>query len=418
MKQIKKIEATTTALDTVRVAAYARVSKDSERLSNSFENQVEHYEQLIRNTPGWEYAGVFADFAITGTTTTRREGFNNLINLARAGGVDVILTKSVSRFARNTVDLLETIRELKALGVEVQFERENISTLSMEGELLVTLLASFAQAESEQISQNAKWGIKQAALSGRAHSRQPYGYRFERGQLTVVEEEAEVIRLLFANYLAGISPEATAQQLNVQGLRSRNGGKFTGKTLRPMLESEVYAGDVLVQKLYRPVIGNTKTVPNTGMLDQILLEEHHEPIIDRETYGRVQAELARRRASGGRALTPTGGTNALTHHIICGVCGRKYHRRTKRRASGSVRKFWWCQTATKGLGNPCRARQLDEGQLKAMVLDACGMESWSDEQILALLDRIEINSQVAKVSLTNCTHLHYSTHTWTREDAR
>ena len=224
--EIRKLPPRPAPTKRLRVAAYVRVSRESERLAHSFSAQVSYYNQLISSTPGWEYAGVYSDYAASGTSTTRRDEFKDMTTTALAGGIDIILTKSISRFARNTVDLLETVRELSSAGVSVRFKREHLDTATSEGEILLTLLASFAQAESESISANAKWGIRKKYADGALHSRQPYGYHYTNGHLSIIEEEAVIVRRVFDEFLAGISPEKTVDALNAEGLRSRGGGMF------------------------------------------------------------------------------------------------------------------------------------------------------------------------------------------------
>ncbi|MBM7824674.1 DNA invertase Pin-like site-specific DNA recombinase [Arcanobacterium pluranimalium] len=263
-----------------KVAAYARVSTEQERQLSSIAAQVSHYSRLIQTTPGWDYAGVFIDEGITGTSTKNRDGFNNLMTAAREGHIDLILTKSISRFARNTLDLLEAVRELKSLGVAVRFERENIDTATADGELLLTLLASFAQEESRSTSINVKWGIRKKYAHGGLHSRQPYGYRYHNGELHIVEHEAAVVKRVFDGYLAGVSPEAIATQLNAEGVQSRRGEKFHSGWLRAMLENETYTGSVILQKQYRATIADAYCQTNTGQLPRYLVTDSHPAIID------------------------------------------------------------------------------------------------------------------------------------------
>ena len=371
-----------------RVAAYVRVSRESERLTHSFSAQVSYYNQLISNTPGWEYAGVYSDYATSGTSTTRRDEFNDMITTALNGGIDIILTKSISRFARNTVDLLETVRKLSNAGVSVRFEREHLDTATAEGEILLTLLASFAQAESESISQNAKWGIRKKYADGGLHSRQPYGYHYTNGHLDIIEEEAMIVRRVFNEFLEGISPEKTVNAMNAEGLRSRGGGLFRASVTRDWLENETYMGDAICQKYYRPRVGKSTSSLNTGQLTKYLVEDSHPPIIERGIFEAVQAELARRRATGGRGLTPTGGTGALTHRITCTVCGKHYQRRTRKQARGEY-KYWWCETATKGHGNPCGSHQLREDKLHTIICNAAGMSEWNNTAVIEQVARIE-----------------------------
>ncbi|XCB30415.1 recombinase family protein [Arcanobacterium hippocoleae] len=372
----------------LRVAAYVRVSRESERLTHSFSAQVSYYNQLISSTPGWEYAGVYSDYATSGTSTTRRDEFKDMITTALNGGIDIILTKSISRFARNTVDLLETVRELSAAGVSVRFEREHLDTATAEGEILLTLLASFAQAESESISANAKWGIRKKYADGHLHSRHPYGYHYHHGHLDIIEEEAVIVRRVFDEFLKGISPEKTVDTLNAEGLRSRGGGKFRASVTRQWLENETYTGDAICQKHYRAHVGKSTSSPNTGQLTKYLVEDSHPAIIDRATFDAVQTELAKRRASGGRGLTPTGGTGALTHRITCTQCGKHYQRRTRKQAHGEY-KYWWCETATKGRGNPCKAHQLREEKIRAIICTALDLADWDDKTVIEQVERIE-----------------------------
>ncbi|KMY23619.1 recombinase [Actinobaculum suis] len=373
----------------LKIAAYARVSTEHERQLSSIAAQVSYYSRLIQSTPGWDYAGVFIDEGITGTSTKHRDGFNDLMDTARAGGIDVILTKSISRLARNTVDLLDTVRELKALGVAVRFEREQIDTATADGELLLTLLASFAQEESRSTSKNVKWGIRKKYADGAMHSRQPYGYQYINGDLVILEAEAVIVRRVFTQFLEGVSPEATAAQLNTEGIKPRRGAKFHGQTIRKWLENETYTGDAILQKYYRPGVADTNTQPNTGQLPRYLVDESHPPIIDRVTFDAVQQELARRRRLG-RAATPTGGTNAFTSRIQCQTCGKNYQRRT-RKLRHSTYKFWWCETATKGKGNPCQAPQIRETRLIQMCCQVLGFEDWDDDAALTSLAKIVVN---------------------------
>ena len=379
--EIRKLPPRPAPTKRLRVAAYVRVSRESERLAHSFSAQVSYYNQLISSTPGWEYAGVYSDYAASGTSTTRRDEFKDMTTTVLAGGIDIILTKSISRFARNTVDLLETVRELTSAGVSVRFKREHLDTATSEGEILLTLLASFAQAESESISANAKWGIRKKYADGALHSRQPYGYHYTNGHLSIIEEEAVIVRRVFDEFLAGISPEKTVDALNAEGLRSRGGGMFRASVTRDWLENETYAGDAICQKYYRSHVGKSTSTINTGQLTKYLVEDSHPAIITREVFDAVQTELARRRATGGRGLTPTGGTGALTHRITCTQCGKHYQRRTRKQAHGEY-KYWWCETATKGKGNPCSSHQLREPKLRAIICSALGQDDWDDEAVI------------------------------------
>lgn len=386
-RTVTKVPHFTPTIRANQVAAYVRVSRESERLTHSFSAQVSYYNQLITSTPGWEYAGVYSDYATSGTSTSRRDEFKQMVSDALTGSIDIILTKSISRFARNTVDLLQTVRELKTAGVSVRFEREHIDTASAEGEVLLTLLASFAQAESESISANAKWGIRKKYKDGVLHSRQPYGYHYNHGRLDIVEEEAVIVRRVFAEFLEGISPEKTCERMNAEGLRSRGGGKFRASVTRDWLENPTYIGIAVLQQCYRPHVGKSNTSINQGELTKYIVEDSHPAIIEREVFDAVQAELAHRRAAPFLARTPGRGS-ALTGLITCTQCGRHYNRRTKTRKTGAY-KYWWCETSTRGKGNPCKAHQLHEDKLHAITMNLLGLENWNNEQIISLVDRIE-----------------------------
>lgn len=370
-----------------KVAAYARISMETERSPKSLSLQISYYSDLIQSTPGWEYAGVFYDSGISGTTT-RRAGFQEMLQKSRTGHIDLILTKSISRFARNTVDLLTTCRELKRIGVEVRFEKENISTFSADGELMLTLLASFAQAESEQNSQNVKWAIRRNYARGNTNSHWIYGYDWDGYRFTINESEAKIVKEVFDAYLAGISPEAMACRLNQQGIRSRGGGRFYGSVLRRWLENERYAGNQMMQKTYTTRIGSSLQARNTGELPKYWVEHCLPAIIPADTFNAVQAEIARRREVGW-ARTPGGRFGPLTHLIHCSECGKHYHRRTKRKKSGSTYKYWWCETATKGNGNPCKAKQLREETIMRIISTVFGKEKLDSEDIITGIDHID-----------------------------
>ena len=280
------------------------------------------------------------------------------------------------------------MRELKALGVAVRFECEQIDTATAGGEFLLTLLASFAQEESRSMSKNVKWGIRKKYADGAMHSRQSYGYQYVDSDLQIIEAEAKNIRRILAEFLDGISPEATAARLNAEGVTPRRGAKFRGKTIRKWLENEIYTGRVILQKYYRPKVAESNCHTNTDELPRYLVEESHPLIIDQATFDAVQAELARRRHLGRGATTPSGGTTGLTSRIESSVCGRFYHRRTKKRRA-STYKFWWCETATKG--NPCRAPQIRENHLTRVCTRVLGLHDWDDEHALTHLTKIVVN---------------------------
>ncbi|CAB0674243.1 recombinase family protein [Corynebacterium diphtheriae bv. mitis] len=386
----------------LRVAAYARVSTEHERQLSSIAAQVSYYSHLIQSTPGWDYVGVFIDEGITGTSTKHRDGFKHLMDTARAGGIDVILTKSISRLARNTVDLLATVRELKALGVAVRFEREQIDTATADGELLLTLLASFAQEESRSLSHNVKWAIRNRYKNGGTNSFVVYGYHWADGKFAIIDEEAEIVRLLFSNFLKGISPEKTAAILNEQGVRSRGGGRFYGSVFRRMLENERYKGCQMLQKMYRPTIQAPTRCLNDGELPRYWVDQALPPIIDEVMFDAVQAEIAYRREAG-PAATPSKNTGVFTGRIYCRACGKNYQRKTRTYKSGTSYKFWRCWSACTGNGNPCSGHNLRETLIERACADVLGTQSFDPVSVAEQIVMIEAFPHQLTFHLTDGT---------------
>ena len=230
-----------------KVAAYCRVSSGKDEMLHSLSAQVSYYSKLIQSHNDWQYAGVYADEAKTGTKTNRPQ-FQKLLEDCRNGKIDLVLTKSISRFARNTVTMLETVRELKSLGVEVFFERENISSLSGDGELMLTILSSFAQEESKSVSDNCKWRLRDKMKRGQLHSINIYGYRLVGGKLIIEPTEAEVVKMIFADYLDGMGLQAIANKLNKNNVPTTLGGQWSKSTISKMLSCEKYVGNLLLQK--------------------------------------------------------------------------------------------------------------------------------------------------------------------------
>ena len=241
-----------------RVAAYARISMESERMHHSLSAQISYYNALIQKKPEWEFAGVYADDGISGTGIAKRTEFQRMLADCEAGKINIILTKSIQRFARNTVDLLETVRHLKDIGVEVRFEKENINSMSGDGELMLSILASFAQEESRSISENVKWGTKKRFEQGIPNGHfQIYGYRWEGDHLVVEPEEAKIVKLIFDNFMNGLSAESTEKQLEEMGVKSYKGVHFSNSSIRQILSNVTYTGNLLFQKEY-------VSDPNTG----------------------------------------------------------------------------------------------------------------------------------------------------------
>jgi site-specific DNA recombinase len=247
---VERIIRTITPLATVpykknRVAAYARVSSDKEAMLHSLSAQVSYYSDYIQQHSEWEYAGVYADEAMTGTRDSRPD-FQRMLNDCRDGLIDMVITKSISRFARNTVTMLETLRELRQLEVDVYFEKENIHSISGDGEFMLTILASYAQAESLSVSENCKWRIRKRFQAGEiVNLRFMYGYNIKKGEITVDHKEAEIVRMIFADYISGIGCDRIASKLNQLGLRTVLNNSWYGKRVADIIKNEKYTGNAL-----------------------------------------------------------------------------------------------------------------------------------------------------------------------------
>lgn len=375
-KTIKKVVLPPKLERKKRVAAYARVSSGKDAMLHSLSSQVAYYSSLIQKHGDWEYAGVYADEAMTGTMESRDE-FQRLLADCRVGRIDLILTKSISRFARNTVILLETVRELKLLEVDVFFEEQNIHTMSAEGELMITILASYAQEESLSASENQKWRIKRNFEEGKPWDCTLLGYRAKNGVFEIVPEEAETVRLVFKWYLEGLGRQAIANQLNELGIPTRFEKSWHQDTIRKMLRNEKYAGDLLLQKTFRTDHLTKQTRTNHGELPMYHVQDAHEPIIDRETFDAVQRELVRRAES---VQVKPGSATAFTGKIRCGICGKNYRRKTTH--TGIV---WVCATYNTKGKKYCASKQIPEETLKTLTTEMLDCDSF-DEGIFA--DRI------------------------------
>lgn len=334
------------------VAAYCRVSTDEEEQESSYEAQVSYYTDKIRKNPEWSMVGIFADEGISGTQAQKRPEFLRMINLCRKKKIDLILTKSVSRFARNTVDTLKYVRELKNFGIGVIFEKENIDTLLVENEMLLTIMSCFAQAESESISKNVSWGIRQSFKNGNVPMRYSMllGYtKGEDGKPQIVPEEAETVKEIYRRYLDGFSYKQIADFLNERKIYTKFGNKpWSSGNIKNILQNEKYTGDALLQKTYITDCISKKSRKNNGELPMYLVQNHHKAIISHADFNKVQEEIARRNSKRAIAekLTKTENSKysakfALTELLICGECGTHY-RRVTWTAKGFKEIKWRC----------------------------------------------------------------------------
>lgn len=319
----------------LKVAAYCRVSTDQEDQLHSFDAQVEYYTRYIKEHPNYELAGIYADEGISGTNTKKREQFKRMISDCESGKIDMVITKSISRFARNTQDCLQYSRKLKNLGIGILFEKEHISTLDSSGELLFTILSSLAQDESRNISENCKWGIRSKFKNGEMHinTHKFLGYDKVDGQLVINDREAKIVRRIYQEFLWGRSPREIAKGLEDEGVVGCMGAhKWYPSTVVNILKNEKHMGDALLQKSYTADFLTKKQVKNHGEVTQVYVKDSHKGIIDKETWKAVQLEFSRREAfvqehglSGygyGRECNP------FTSRIFCGECGSSYTRHT------------------------------------------------------------------------------------------
>ncbi len=336
----------------LKVAAYCRVSTDQEEQESSYEAQIGYYTEKINSNSEWQMAGIFADEGITGTQTKKRPEFLKMIRLCRQGKIDMILTKSLSRFARNTVDSLKYIRDLKALGIAVIFEKENINTLETDTEMMLTIMSCFAQAESESISKNVSWGIRQSFKNGNVPMQYARLLGYRKGdddKPEIVPEEAEIVKEIYRLYLEGMSLNMIVDRLNEKGLTTKgSNAPYRKEVIQRILTNEKYTGDALLQKTYVTDCITKKTRKNNGELPMYLVKNHHEPIISRSDFNRVQEEMARRSAKRSIAdkLTKTeqgkySAKYALSELLICGECGSHY-RRVTWTAKGFKEIKWRC----------------------------------------------------------------------------
>lgn len=353
-----------------RVAAYARVSTEKDEQFTSYEAQIDYYTNYIKGRPDWTFVSVYSDEGKTGCNTSRREGFKRMVDDALDGKIDLIVTKSVSRFARNTVDSLTTIRKLKEKGVEVYFEKENIWTFDGKGELMLTIMSSLAQEESRSISENCAWGQRKRFADGKVSV--PFG-RFlgydkgPDGNLVVNEKQAVIVRRIYAEFLQGFTPYAIARRLTEEGIPTPGGKeKWNGSVIRSILTNEKYKGDALLQKVFTEDFMTKKKIKNTGQVPQYYVEGNHEAIVSAETFDLVQEQIASRKPGNNRYV----GVHVFSGMVYCGDCGSRYGSKVWHANDKYRRIIWQCNR--KYAGTICKPPHLTDAQLEDIVLLAMG----------------------------------------------
>lgn len=359
-----------------RVSAYCRVSTDEDQQLNSFQAQRQYFLNLINSNPEYELVEIYADEGISGTNTKKREQFNKMIDDCKAGKIDIILSKSISRFARNTLDCLNYIRLLKELGIAIIFEKENINTLDSNGELLITLMSSLAQEESLSISKASTWGIRRRFEQGKValnHTRF-LGYdKDEQGNLIINEKQAKIVRRIYKEFLNGKGTSHIARELEQDKIKNWEGKvKWYESTIRSILQNEKYKGDALLQKTYTVDFLSKTRVVNNGEVPKYYVEESHPAIIEPETWEAVQLEMKRRKIFCEEHNIKNLDTKIpFSGKIICGTCGAYYKRRTWMSPDGkSKRKIWSCSNRYKVKGiKGCESKHVDEEVLKRAFME-------------------------------------------------
>lgn len=377
-----------------RVAAYARVSVESARMQHSLSAQVSYYSSLIQKNPAWKYAGVYADYGISGTKIAKRKEFQRMLADAEAGNIDIILTKSIQRFARNTVDLLNTVRHLKEIGVEVWFEKENIRSMSGDGELMLTILASFAQEESRSISDNIKWRFQKKYEKGIPHANFfIYGYRWKDGELVIQKEEAAIVRKVFYSYLAGKTRRAIHRELANTGVHTMYGNLFQDSTIKQMLQNPAYKGTLVIQKTFVIDPITKHQVINRGEKNKYVVENHHEAIIDADTFNQVQEEMARRKEAGkqhGGYARNYLNTSCFTGIIKCGICGKSYIHNI-RKYKGKPSEYWSCLSNKEKAEKRCGAYgAIPQPALERACTSVLGMATFDEDEFLQRVEKIGV----------------------------
>ena len=367
-----------------KVAAYARVSTDHEEQQSSYEAQVDYYTHYIQSREDWEFVDVYADEGITGCNTKNRDGLNRMVQDALSGRIDLIITKSVSRFARNTVDSLTTIRRLKEHGTECYFEKENIWTFDGKGELLLTIMSSLAQEESRSISETCTWGQRKRFADGKVTV--PFGRflgydRGEDGNLVVNPEQAKLVRRIYGLFLTGMSPTLIARTLTTEGIPTPSGKeKWYATSIKSILTNEKYKGDALLQKSYTTDFLTKKTKKNEGEIPQYYVKGNHEAIIDEKTFALVQTKMAARTKGQNRISS----VSIFSSKVKCGDCGSWYGSKVWHSTDKYRRVIWQCNH--KFDGEKCTTPTLTEDEMKRLFLQAANIAITEREELISVFE--------------------------------
>ncbi len=374
-----------TELKRLRVCAYARVSSGKDAMLHSLSAQVSYYQKFIASHIDWTFCGIYADEAFTGTKEVRPQ-FQKMLEECRKGNIDLVVTKSISRFARNTITLLQTVRELKAMGVDVYFEEQNIHTLSADGELMLSILASYAQEESLSASENQKWRIRKSFEAGQITAAFPklYGYRVVKGKITIDEEQAPLIREIFSQYANGASLAEIAHWLTANNVPCIVRGEWSSKKVKLILSNEKYSGNALLQKTFRNNHLDKRKIVNRGHLPQFYVEDTHPAIVDMVTYQIVKERL--QEASDYFTPTTPQSESPFSKKMFCGYCGGYV-----KRAKNNARTVWNCHLYLEGGNTGCKdAKQIRNDYLEQCCCEVFGWESFDSEFIRKNVVKIKV----------------------------
>ena len=368
-----------------RAVGYCRVSVEKENSLHSLSAQISRYSAYIQQQPDWLYCGVYADKAMTGTSESRPE-FQKMLTACRNGKIDIIITKSISRFARNTVTLLETVRELKSLGIDVYFEEQNIHSLSADGELMLSILGSFAQAESKSASDNMKWRAKRSFENGELFNlRFMFGYNISRDGISVNTFEAEIVRGIFQMVIDGKSLSGIARELNQRHIYGIFKGAWTPAQIKHLVQNEKYIGNALLQKRYRNNYLEKKLIKNKGELPMYYAENTHPPIVDKQTFETANQILSQIAPSQKKKKTE----HEFTSLILCPHCGKHYRRI---RSNHTGKYAWNCSTYISKGKAFCHGKAIPEEVLLQITIDVVNIPSFEKSIVTACLDKIIVPS--------------------------
>ena len=383
MKKVEQIKQLPILEKRKKVAAYARVSCGKDAMLQSLASQVSYYNNFIQNHDGWEFAGIYSDEAKTGTKEDR-VGFQNLLQACRDGKVDLVITKSISRFARNTITVLESIRELKDLGIAVYFEEENLYSTSGECEMILNIMSSYYQEESRSVSENMKWRIKKNFQEGIMWgSNDYYGYRVVKSKLVVVPEEAKVVKHSFDLYESGYGDIMISKILNKEGIKPLISSKWSYNSIKEIIKNEVYTGDLLLQKTYRENYITKKTKINKGELTKYLVEDDHEAIISKEQFNRCNT-IRKERALKVVPLNEKK-NYPFTSLIICGNCGKRYRHKVC-----AYQDSWICNTFDRLGKDYCNSTAIPERALYKTCCEVLHIEKFDEALFKKKIKNIKV----------------------------